>query len=540
MNTLPKAAKHTNWDVIAMSFILLMLCMVLGGAFLALTREAGQSDFTSILESSYIQRILKFTIYQALLSTVLSILVGLPLARFFFYHRFPGRQFILGLFGLCLVMPTIVVILGLVQVHGNSGILISSIKAFGYKPDSYLYGLTGILLAHIFYNGPLVVRTLLSRLEAIPAEQWRVAIQLDFTSWQRFKLIELPAIRSALPGLAALILMLCFTSFAIILTLGGGPKATTLEVAIYQALHFDFDLARAVALSALQILICGGTAFVLFKFSANTNSEISNDTRSHCPVILQKTKFYKTLSLDWIMLACLIIFVFPPLLSVIYQAFANFELAYLLKPALGRAILTSLLIAFLAGSFSVIVAISLCAGLRHIENKTLSSLIETSGSLILVFPPFALASGLFILFHQYATVDEIGPILVVLINGLMALPFTLRVLVPAFRQRQEETNRLCQNLGIFGWDRLKQVDYPLLRGPISLALAYAVTLSIGDFGIIALFGSENFTTLPLYIYRAMGAYHMGEAAVSAMILMLLCYALFSKFDRSVIKTTSEN
>lgn len=539
MTALSKTTTRTNWDIIAMVFILLLLALILGGAFFALTREAGQSDFLSILESTYVQRILKFTIYQAILSTVLSIIVGLPLARFFFYHRFRGRRFILGLFGLCLVMPSIVVILGLVQVHGNSGILISSIKAFGYKPDSYLYGLTGILFAHIFYNGPLVARALLSRLEAIPSEQWRIAAQLNFTSWQRFKLIELPAISSALPGLAALILMLCFTSFAIILTLGGGPKASTLEVAIYQALHFDFDLARAVALSAMQILVCGGAAFFLFKFGRGTNSEISNDATDHCPVILQKTKFYKSPSLDWLILMSLVVFIFPPLLSVIYQAAANFEVAYILKPALGKAILTSLIIAFLAGSFSVIVAVSLCTGLRHLKSKTLSSFIETSGSLILVFPPFALASGLFILFHQYATVDEIGPILVVLINGLMALPFALRVLVPAFKQRQEETNRLCQNLGIFGWDRLKQVDYPLLRGPISLALAYSVTLSIGDFGIIALFGSQDFTTLPLYIYRAMGAYHMGEAAVSAMILMLICYVLFTNFDRPANKSTSE-
>jgi thiamine transport system permease protein len=45
---------------------------------------------------------------------------------------------------------------------------------------------------------------------------------------------------------------ICLTSFAVALTLGGGPRATTLELAIYQAVRFEFDLAHAAGLALVQ------------------------------------------------------------------------------------------------------------------------------------------------------------------------------------------------------------------------------------------------------------------------------------------------
>jgi thiamine transport system permease protein len=86
--------------------------------------------------------------------------------------------------------------------------------------------------------------------------------------------------------------------------------------------------------------------------------------------------------------------------------------------------------------------------------------------------------------------------------------------------------RLCQSLGIAGWHRLRLVEWPALRRPIGLSLAIAATLSLGDLGVIALFGSQNLATLPLLLYQAMGGFRMGEAAVIAALLSLLCLALF--------------
>src|SRR5690606_16681101 len=68
---------------------------------------------------------------------------------------------------------------------------------------------------------------------------------------------------------------LCFTSFAVVLTLGGGPKATTLEVAVYQALRFDFDLGRAVTLALVQLLLCSAIVLAVLRLSVPSTTELT-------------------------------------------------------------------------------------------------------------------------------------------------------------------------------------------------------------------------------------------------------------------------
>src|SRR3546814_18688902 len=103
----------------------------------------------------------------------------------------------------------------------------------------YLYGLAGILLGHVFFNMPFVARILLQAIEAVPPETWRVASQFGLKSRDLFRLIEWPALRTVLPGAAGPVFMLCCPSFAVVLTLGGGPKGNTPGVAVSQATRFD-------------------------------------------------------------------------------------------------------------------------------------------------------------------------------------------------------------------------------------------------------------------------------------------------------------
>ncbi|MDX1737291.1 MAG: thiamine/thiamine pyrophosphate ABC transporter permease ThiP, partial [Alphaproteobacteria bacterium] len=377
-------------------------------------------------------------------------------------------------------------------------------------------------------------------LNAIPSEHWRLSAQMGFSSWQRFKLLELPAIWSVLPGIGALIMMMCFTSFAIIMTLGGGPKATTLEVAIYQALSFEYNIAKAVTLAGIQILICAAFAFLMIKSNRHLKSDLSfshsGEDDPHIIHLLTQSST-KKITLGKIGNLLCILFVLlvmlPPLIALIVRGISGLDLAILMKPAFLQSLLTSLMISLSAGLISICLAIGLCMGLRRIKDKLITGAIETLGSVILVFSPFALATGLFLFLYQHFSLGQIGPYVVVGVNALMALPIAIRVLAPAFRQSFEQTDLLCQSLNISGFNRLIRVDLPLLRAPVGLAFAYAATFSLGDFGIIALFGSESFSTLPLYIYRAMGAYEMGEAAFASLILLIVCYCLFNGIERLI-------
>lgn len=172
--------------------------------------------------------------------------------------RFWGRGLLLRMMELSLVIPTLIALFGLVAVHGRRGLAAPLWEWLTNSPSGYLYGLSGIVLAHVFYNLPLAARLMLQALERSPSAHWRLTAQLGLSRGAIWRTLEWPAIRRVLPQLAALVFTLCFTSFAIVMTLGGGPGSSTLEVARYQALKFDNDVALAALLALAQLTVCLG------------------------------------------------------------------------------------------------------------------------------------------------------------------------------------------------------------------------------------------------------------------------------------------
>src|SRR5690606_27546658 len=145
-----------------------------------------------------------------------------------------------------------------------AGIAAGLFDALGLGSWPSIYGLSGILIGHVFFNLPLATRLFLEALETVPPDSHRLAAQLGMGARATFRFVDWPALRGALPGVAGLVFMLCMTSFTIVLAIGGGPAATTLEVAIYQSLRFDFDPSRAVVLTSVQLAL---TALVFAVFA---------------------------------------------------------------------------------------------------------------------------------------------------------------------------------------------------------------------------------------------------------------------------------
>ena len=137
----------------------------------------------------YLRHVLGFSLWQALLSTLLSLGLAIPVARALARRRFTGRRLLLKLFGLSLVLPVIIAIFGMVAVHGRQGWLPQLLHGLGMDPGNYLYGLFGILLAHVFFNMPLAARLILQSIESIPESSWRLASQLGMRSSHIFRLL---------------------------------------------------------------------------------------------------------------------------------------------------------------------------------------------------------------------------------------------------------------------------------------------------------------------------------------------------------------
>ncbi|MCL6654484.1 thiamine/thiamine pyrophosphate ABC transporter permease ThiP [Agrobacterium rubi] len=485
---------------------------------------------SAALFDAYTLRILRFTLWQATLSTALSISLGLPVALALARQRdFPGRIWIIRLMAVPMGLPVIVGALGLIAIWGRQGIFNTFLLSAGVEQPFSIYGLSGILIAHVFFNLPLAVRFFLAGLERVPSEYWRMSASLGLGAVSTFRFIEWPAVSRLLPGVAGLIFMLCATSFTLVLLLGGGPAATTIEVAIYQALRFDFDPPRAIALSLMQIAMTGALLAGL-ALLPSTDAEAPSQGRAIRR--LDGERFGSRLwDITVIVLALLLVGL--PLVAVATSGISSDLWRLLTANTFRRAALTSLLIALISASLALFVSVALIrarqaiASRRHVGKRlsALSTAMGAGSSLVLLVPPVVLGSGWFLLLRPYGDVALFAPGLVAVINMLMALPFVMRVLEPAFITHQSRTGRLSASLGLSGFSRLRIVDWPVLWRPAAMAFSFAMALSIGDLGAVALFGSESFVTLPWLVYSNMGSYRTHDAAGYAFILGVICLAL---------------
>jgi len=140
---------------------------------------------------------------------------------------------------------------------------------------------------------------------------------------------------------------------------------------------------------------------------------------------------------------------------------------------------------------------------------------------ILVMPAIVLGAGWFVLLQRLGLVFSFTPFLVIIINAFMSLPFIFRILSPALAQANNQNQKLTASLGITGWIRFKKIDLPSLKRPLALSFAFAMALSIGDLGVIALFGSQDFSTLPFLLFQSLGSYRTHDAQGLAFILAVL-------------------
>lgn len=509
--------------------VLLLLVAIYG---ISLTTVFGSSNslaWQMLWQDDYMLQVLQFSMVQALLSAILSVIIGLLFARAFFYQSFHGKAFLLQIFSVTFVLPALVAVFGILGVYGNSGWLGQFSRLLGLTWQPQIYGLTGILLAHLFFNIPLATRMFLQSFHAIPNQQRQLAAQLNLRGWQFIRWLELPYIRQQFLPTFVLIFMLCFTSFAIVLVLGGGPQFTTIEVAIYQAIMFDFDLPKAAMFALLQFLFC----FVLFALGS-VLTKLPETSLNHkelwLPAQSSAVKFWQ--------IFCLISvsgFILLPLSNVVLSA-VNSDAIFSAwqNPQLWRAISYSFSIAplsALCALFMAIALLQLSRRLRWLYFNQLANCLLNSSMIVLSVPMLVLSIGLYLLLQEIEFTHWHLFAILVICNALAALPFVVRILAVPMNQNMQYYEKLCQSLGIQGWARFRVIEWHNLSAPIKYAFALACALSLGDFTAIALFGNQDFSSLPYLLYQQLGSYRSDDAAVTALILMIVCLGLFFMVEK---------
>ena len=510
--------------------VALLLTALIAAALLMLFGQAGEAEVGAVLGSRYAWNILRFTLLQACLSTLLSVLGGMLVARAFAREaHFPGRRALLGLMSLPIVLPSLVAVFGIIAVYGQNGWLARLLATGGIEAKPDIYGLGGVILAHVFFNLPLAVRLLLPGWHSIPMESWRLTAQLGMSGWSTFRLVEWPMLRRYLPHAAATIFMLCVGSFAIVLALGGGPGAATFEVAVFEALRFEFDPPKAavLALGGLALnLVCLGLA-------QGTIGDAVIGTG------------WRTLRQDWqqrgsaarlpdaLTIGAAALLLIGPVAATLADGLVGLGNATLDWQLVARATLISVGLAIPAALLSLAIALPIVLAEAAARASRPANAAVMRGALILpiAVSPMALGLGCFLLLRM--TIDGMPRALIgiILLNAVMTVPFVAAILRPAIERARERHERLCRALGLAGWARWRLVDWPILRPSIGTALAMAAAMALGDLVGIGLFGDAKLRNLTLLLYDQLGSYRMSGAAAVAALLMLLIFALYQTIER---------
>lgn len=464
----------------------------------------------------------RFTLWQAFLSTVLSLALAVPVARALARRAFPGRRAFVAALGAPFLLPVIVAVMALLSVFGRNGLVSSGLAFLGLGPAS-IYGLSGILLAHVFLNLPLAVRMLLHGWEAIPAERFRLAASLDAMPGATWRLVERPMLAANLPGAGLAIFLICLSSFTVVLVLGGGPRATTLELALYQAFRMEFDLAHAGALGLLQAALALAAAALGLRLVP----AVQPGHGRYGAVLRRPGDRTGARLADAAWLAAAAAFLALPLAAVVARGLP--AVAGLPAPvwaaaarSVGVAVSATVIVLGLALPLVLMLSALPAARRRHADALAM---------LALAVSPLVIGTGLFLVVRPWVSPGAAALALTTLVNAVMALPFVLRILMPHVAALRADYDRLSLSLGLRGFDWARLVMVPRLRRPLAFAAGLSAALAAGDLGVVALFADPARSTLPMQVQALAGSYRTDDAAGAAVLLAGLALSMFLAFDK---------
>jgi thiamine transport system permease protein len=543
------------------------------GSILQISFTFGQGGalaaFLQALSSSTLRNVLWFTLWQATLSTALTLLVGLPGAYLLARYEFPGKSLIQALTGIPFVMPTLVVAAAFNALLGPSGwgnLILMKLLGLPQPPIQFANTIYAILVAHIFYNTTIVLRMVGDFWSHIDPRIGHAAQMLGANRWQTLREITLPLLMPAISAAALLVFIFDFTSFGVILVLGG-PRFATMEVEIYYQTVSLFNLPLAATLSIIQLACTLALTVIYTRLSNGLNRPIALRPRTYTQNRLQN---WRSRLAAFVILAFLLGFTVTPLIGLAarsvtlvegsrgagapagrgltltyYQAlFVNpQESLFYVSP--GTAISISL------GYAAATVLLALSLGLPAswaLANSDPDShgLLERLLDPVLMLPlgTSAVTLGLgFIVALDHPPLDlRASPLLIPLAHTLVAFPFVVRSLTPSLRSIRPRLRQAAAVMGAAPWQVLRFVDLPLVGRALLVAATFAFSISMGEFGATALIARPEFPTIPLAIYRLIsqpGPLHYGEALALSTILMLVTAAGMLAIERFRIADVGE-
>ena len=515
---------------------LIPVCITLSQAFI----EDDQATFDVVLSTfsnPYYLKIMAFTLLQALVSTLAALVVGLPGAYLMTTYRFPGKKLLKALYSVPFVLPSILVVLGFVIFYGNSGFLNKALMAL-FKleepPLKILYSFTAVIMAHAFYNFPVVISLVSEYWQKLDYSCEQAALTLGSKRSKVFRTITLPRLRPAILSAASLVFLFCFTSFAIILVLGGGPALTTTEVEIYRLAKISMDTPRACALSLFSMVVA---IIVLSLYSVAQNKQNKGETIKQSQIKAQRKpkSFFQHLGIIIYLLFSLL-FILCPILSVIARSFLGSASrageyswtvsAYVKLFQLGnsnlKAIANSVIIAILASLLAAGAALRICTYI--VKDKRGGVAVDVVLMLPMVISSVIVGLSYFIISKYLKFIPSF--VLIILAHTVIIMPFSIRTILPVYRKIPDSLVNASRTMGYSARATFNHVEKPLLRPAMLTGMAFSFVLSIGELNATLLLGSSSYQTMPVQIYRLISSYNYQGACAMGCILIVICFIVF--------------
>lgn len=540
-------------------FFYLPLLGILKEGFLDAAGHLTLRYILATLDDPYNRRVILFTIQQAVWSTLLTLLLGLPGAYLVAKYRFPGKSLLKAAATVPFVLPSIIVSLGFILLFGNNGILnrmLMHLFHLNDPPLHILYNLKAIVLAHAFYNFPLVMRIVSAVWSGIDPKIEDAARSLGATEFQVFWRVTFPMI---LPGIAASVLLtflFSFMSFAIVLVLGG-VKYATIEVSIYTLMTVILDYKMGSALAIVQSLFSLSFMLLYTKLLAlNARTEkVAIQSEEAKPVVFATMRDLFT----WrgaailIYVVLILLLIIGPLLSVFafsvmqrsgndtifsLKAYINiFTMPY--SPILGttplRSIQNSVFFGMMTVLFSLPLGVCLAVILTRLEFP-LKSLFDALVMLPLGISSITLGLGYVRSFHAPPLIMTGTWYAIVFAHTIMAYPFVIRSVSPILKNMKPTLVDAAMSLGATRLRAFFLIELPLVKPGILVGATFAFAISLGELGATYMLYHPRLTTMPISIYRFLSSLDLVGASAMGVILITVCTLLFLCIEKTGYKT----
>ncbi len=484
------------------------------------------------------QHVVLFTFYQAFLSTLLTLIIGLPSAVLFSRYNFPAKSLLRALTAVPFLLPTVVVAAAFNALLGQNGLLQTILQSPNslFLPSSFiLHPFLAILLAHTFYNATIIIRIVGAALSNLDPKLEQTARSLGADSFHVWTQITLPLLRPSILAASLLVFLFDFTSFGVILLLGKS-QFSTLEVEIYIQAVKQLNLPLAALLAIIQLLCTLAFSILYTKYAVRNTPHASRPT-PHAPRTLKEKLFVSAFCL------LLTAFFLLPLASLTFRSFTRltadraqrtevqygFTTDYYEELFINRrnsvfyvppvkAIFNSL--AYASSTVILSILFGFPAAFALAKPTALEKILDPLIMLPLGSSAVMLGLGFLLTFGKWLT----SPLLVPFAHTLVALPFVIRTLQPAIASIPQRLRQAASTLGASPFEVWKTIDLPILRRATLAAATFAFTISLGEFGATLLITRPDYPTIPVAVERFLsqpGGLNYGQAMAMATILMTL-------------------